>query len=661
MFLLHWLKRATRRGGAQPSRRAPLTRFQPRVEILEERSVPTILTVTTAADNALAPPPGSLRTALASAGNGDTINFAPDLAGQTIALQGTAFPTLTITQNVTITSGGVPGIVISGSNAATVFTVGSGVTATIDSLTISNGMAQPSGPNGVSQGGGILNNGSLTVSACTLTGNQAVGGPTDEGGGIANLGTLTVINSTIANNGLATNASASSGGGGIFSSGTLTAINCTIVNNSTFGGSGGGLDVSATATVLNTIVANNAATIGVDVAGTLTSASNDLFSTAPNIAGGTANLINTNPGLDPNGLQNNGGPTQTIAQVQGQAGQSDSPGIGKGNPAFVTNPPFQGPPFDQRGFGFSRIVVGFETGSRQTDIGAVEDQTPNTHVSLVFDPFAGTGFTGGTRTAVGDVTGDGIPDLIVGSGPGGIGVVLVYDGASVLANPFSPTLIGAFYPFGPTFRGGVNVAVANLDGGPTDEIIIAADAGGGPQVNIYSAAQIQAHNFANPAVAFFAYTPSFTGGVRLAVGDVNGDGKADLITAAGPGGRPEVNIYFGTASGGFIAGAGQVLPTPDLALFALGPTLTGYAGGIYVTALDINGDGKADLFCGAGSGSCEVTLFSGAQLTGPSPNLSPLTAFFAPSYFIDYSLPNSTGVSFTGGADVSSTLTATAM
>ena len=108
------------------------------------------------------------------------------------------------------------------------------------------------------------------------------------GGAIANLGTLSIVDSTVAYNGLSTVATASSSGGGIFSSGTLTATNCTIVNNGAFGGSGGGLDVSGTSKVFNTIVANNAATIGLDVAGTLTSASNDLFTTAPNIAGGGA-------------------------------------------------------------------------------------------------------------------------------------------------------------------------------------------------------------------------------------------------------------------------------------------------------------------------------------------------------------------------------------
>ena len=110
----------------------------------------------------------------------------------------------------------------------------------------------------------------------------------------------------------------------------------------------------------------------------------------------------------------------------------------------------------------------------------------------------------------------------------------------------------------------------------------------------------------------------------MATGDINGDGRADLITAAGPGGGPQINVYLGTASGGFLSGL-------SLAFYALGPTLPGYTGGIYITAMDVNGDGKADLFCGAGSGSCEVTLFSGAQLTAATPNFDPLTAFFAPS------------------------------
>jgi hypothetical protein len=266
-----------------------------------------------------------------------------------------------------------------------------------------------------------------------------------------------------------------------------------------------------------------------------------------------------------------------------------------------------------------------------------------------FNPFAGTGFTGGVRVATGDVNGDGIPDLIVGSGPGGVTIVLVYDGAALLAKPISPTPMLSFTPYGPGFAGGVFVAVGNLDGGTTGEIITGADAGGGPQVNIYSAAQIQSGNLTTPAVAFFAYPFGngvfFTGGVRVAAADLNGDGKADLITAAGPGGGPQVNVYLGAAKT-FIVGAGTASPQPFLAFFAFGPSLSGFKGGVYVTAQDVDGDDHADLFFGAGAGgSAEVTGFSGAQLSAAMPNLNPTVGFFG-----------ITPTSFAGGVRVGSTL-----
>ena len=102
------------------------------------------------------------------------------------------------------------------------------------------------------------------------------------------------------------------------------------------------------------------------------------------------------------------------------------------------------------------------------------------------------------------------------------------------------------------------MAAGSLDGGPRDEIITGAGSGGGPQVNVYSAAQIQANQFSVPALAFYAYAPIFSGGVHVASADVNGDGKDDLITAAGPGGGPQVNIYLGTADGGFLSGLARL-------------------------------------------------------------------------------------------------------
>lgn len=92
---------------------------------------------------------------------------------------------------------------------------------------------------------------------------------------------------------------------------------------------------------------------------------------------------------------------------------------------------------------------------------------------------------------------------------------------------------------------------------------VGADAGGGPAVNVYDAST------GVLKTSFFAFAPSFRGGVRVAVGDVNGDGTDDIITAAGPGGGPQVTVYDGNTF------------QPILSFFGLAPTFTG---GVYVAA-----------------------------------------------------------------------------
>ena len=102
-------------------------------------------------------------------------------------------------------------------------------------------------------------------------------------------------------------------------------------------------------------------------------------------------------------------------------------------------------------------------------------------------------------------------------------------------------------------RGGLTVAHQDvgvdlsLTGGGLDgdvngdgfaDIVVGAGAGGGPDVRVYSGA--------NPAILlrdFFAYNTNFTGGVRLAVSDVDGDGFADIITAPGAGGAPDLRVF----------------------------------------------------------------------------------------------------------------------
>src|SRR5512133_4039514 len=73
----------------------------------------------------------------------------------------------------------------------------------------------------------------------------------------------------------------------------------------------------------------------------------------------------------------------------------------------------------------------------------------------------------------------------------------------------------------------------------TSTLVTGQDAGAGPQVRGLDGSSL------TPIHDFVAYAPSFGGGVRVAVGDVNGDGVADIITGPGAGGGPNVKVFDG--------------------------------------------------------------------------------------------------------------------
>lgn len=188
-------------------------------------------------------------------------------------------------------------------------------------------------PGGAADGGGIFNDGTLSMTGCTIAHNTTTGG---SGAGMINQGTATLVNSTFFGN------TAAQDGGAVFDVGATTLTYCTITQNTasqefssgrTYDGGGGVSNFDpqffASSTLRDTIVAGNSSPVNPDVAGAITSQGYNL------VGDGTGGTINPTTGdqigtagspIDPllRALANNGGPTDTCALRRG------SPAIDKG-------------------------------------------------------------------------------------------------------------------------------------------------------------------------------------------------------------------------------------------------------------------------------------------------------------------------------------------
>lgn len=179
----------------------------------------------------------------------------------------------------------------------------------------------------------------------------------------------------------------------------------------------------------------------------------------------------------------------------------------------------------------------------------------------------------------------------------------VYDGRT--GQPFAGVL-GSFYGLAPGFTGGVFVAAGDVNGDGPADVIVGADQGGGPQVTVFSGQD------ASTLASFYALSPTFTGGVRVAAGDLDGNGRAEIITGAGPGGGPQVTIVDGSklaqiqSNGTFPAGA--LLAS----FYAFNPS---FSGGVFVSGGVASGT-QFNLILGAGTGGGpQVEVINGAMLT----------------------------------------------
>jgi len=209
--------------------------------------------------------------------------------------------------------------------------------------------------------------------------------------------------------------------------------------------------------------------------------------------------------------------------------------------------------------------------------------------------------------AVADVNGDGVYDIIVGRRQGHAEVKVI-DGTKLnQVDPgtgviLSSALLGDFLAYKKKFEGGIFVAAGDINGDGLSDVITGPASGKKARVRVIDATKLNlgtSTTTISPTALladFLPFAKGFNGGIRVACGDFNGDGRFEIVAGQGPGGKSRIKVFdsehFATIS--------------DLQPFGLK-----FKGGVFVGVGNIKGFGFDDLIVGKGEGKNPlVSIFS---------------------------------------------------
>ena len=204
------------------------------------------------------------------------------------------------------------------------------------------------------------------------------------------------------------------------------------------------------------------------------------------------------------------------------------------------------------------------------------------------------GFGGGAFIAAGDLDRDGKAELAVSADAGGSPTVEIYRLSSGQL-----VQITSFMPIYSWSKSGIRVAMGDLNRDGADELVISAGAGWVPRVRIYDGAALAAGQTVQSVPGFLAYNWQMQYGVNVTVGDVNGDGYADLAVSLDAGGHTKVRVWSGETITANATALVSDLP-PYQQFFANG---TDNRDGIRLVVRDIDGDGKAEVVTSSAGGT----------------------------------------------------------